>query len=389
MSCFPISRIKGIPASVSIQNIIVPTITKFSEEKNGSPELKIQNFENKENFLTIDLSNIPKFGSVPIPSTPDLRGSPNFLDFNSTISSIDSGKNSQLQNLKIPESKNPPNRSQTEPTKTIIKFSNSIPAKIIDDTKDKSKKNKLNVIYPIFEKCSFLTTDEFWIELFQKASVGKFRRGFSFKENYIIHKGTDKIYLSSDPVLALNEAMYFFRTKGGIQSENDKIMDKKIIEAQNDNTSVTYTWSDFKRVNIREIFIYEYLQKLSKIYNLKSSEYEQLKYIVNYGLILSYFGSHNIKFENNEIINIEGLVFDLDSRIFKITCPPKKTAVSKSNKKTNVVPLFDNKYISFTEKWHQFVQYFEKGNSKNNYNEKFEMTNSMLYSRANKSSADS
>jgi hypothetical protein len=288
--------------------------------------------------------------------------------------------------IKVPEQ---------ETKKNIIKFANSnnfnsplsLTRTYTDTGKIKKMKTKNTIIYPIFEKCSLLTTDEFWIDLFNKASIGKFKRGFSFKDNYLIfNKNKDKIYLDVDPVRALNECLYFFKTKAGIQSETDKMMERKIIESKivDIQRNIQYTWGDFKKSKTKELFINEYINKVASIHLLNTFEKAQLKYIINYGLIVGCFGNHNIVFKDTKIQNIDGLLFDPLTRIFSISpsYPPKKPSNSKSSKKSNVVPLFTGKYVSITEKWNKFLQHFEnKPNSKHNYNEKFEKSGSNIYSK--------
>lgn len=336
-----------LPKNIISQDEITPRTALFS------PESTIKTF----NSITPEI--------VFTPSNDHIRQSSAPTNINST--KIDESKKIKFCNTSL---LNPPilTRISTE------------------ETKIKKSKAKINVIYPIFEKCSMLTTDEFWIDLFTKASLGKFKRGFSFKDNYLIsNKNKDKIYLDSDPVSAFNQCIYFFKIKAGIQSETDKIMDRKILESKIAETqkNIQYTWSDFKKNKTKELFINEYINVLVNKYNLNETEKLQLKHTINYGLVMGCFGSHNINFIDTHIENIEGLLYNRESKLFSISpqYPPKKRVISKSVKKSNVVPLFCGKYISITEKWNKFLQHFDDKSNKHNFNEKFEQSTSTLHSR--------
>ncbi len=405
LKIFGVPKIKGIPQNV--QDNLTKTNINNETTLNNLPNLTNltttitlnENYSTQKltEILTITVPNLifnntsKDPGSEVTPRTPGyyedtFKNTPNssnsFISPNSSISIT-------------------PNERQTsapiilEPKKNIIKFSNapnitstlSLTRMYTDITKSKKQKSKVTVLYPIFEKCSILTTDEFWIDIFTKASIGKFKRGFSFKDNYLVfNKNKDKIYLSSDPITAINECLYFFKNKAGIQSETDKMVERKIIEAKmvEANKNIRYTWGDFKKGKIKELFLDEYINVLVVRHSLNDDEKIQLKHILNYGIILGSFGSHNIIFENNRIQNIEGLLFDNLTRLFSISplYPTKKSSASKNNKKRNIIPLFVGKYISITEKWNKFIQHFEtKASSKHDYNEKFEQSGSNIYSK--------
>jgi hypothetical protein len=390
---FPgIQKIKGIPYNV--QDPLTKTNTTIESISTNLPNLN--NITNEKYPITSEFTEIL---TITLPTSNYFTN-----ENSSSIISI-----TPLTSTTISISPTDTERQTSAPLtqetkKNIIKFSNTsnltspltLTRMYTDTNKSKKQKSKVVVLYPIFEKCALLTTDEFWIDLFTKASIGKFKRGFSFKDNYLVfNKNKDKIYLSSDPITAINECLYFFKTKAGIQSETDKMIERKLIEAKvvEANKNIQYTWGDFKKSKTKELFMDEYIASLIEQHQLNDNEKNQLKHILNYGIILGSFGSHNIIFENNRIQTIDGLIFDDITRLFSISplYPAKKSSASKNNKKRNVVPLFVGKYTSFSEKWTKFLQHFEtKASSKHNYNEKFEKSGSQLYSKAgNMSNNDS
>ena len=150
-----------------------------------------------------------------------------------------------------------------------------------------------------------------------------------------------------------------------------------------------YDWRYFKRNKTKEIFIDEFVRQIINYYKLNTKEIEQLKYIINYGIALECFKSHNIEFTGGKIKNIKGLIFDNNTRLFSISEQnhPKKATTTKTTKKSNIIPLFIGKYVSITEKWNKFMAYFDaKSNStKEDFNDKFEKSNSVLHSKVEKS----
>ena len=62
------------------------------------------------------------------------------------------------------------------------------PAKKNIGRKTTTRRRKKKILHPIFGECSKIATDPFWKDKFEKASYGKFPRGFSYNKDYLIYK---------------------------------------------------------------------------------------------------------------------------------------------------------------------------------------------------------
>jgi len=83
------------------------------------------------------------------------------------------------------------------------------------------------IINPIFSKCSELTTDSLWRDIFIAASIGKYPRGFGYQDGTLFFRKrtrTMSVEVPDNPVEALEICRNFFRSMGGIasQEEHDK-----------------------------------------------------------------------------------------------------------------------------------------------------------------------
>ena len=60
-------------------------------------------------------------------------------------------------------------------------------------SKVKRKRPEKKVVNEIFEECSKITTDPYWISIFKDCARDKFPRGFSYKNGLITHRRGNKI----------------------------------------------------------------------------------------------------------------------------------------------------------------------------------------------------
>jgi hypothetical protein len=240
--------------------------------------------------------------------------------------------------------------------------------------KARRSKNQPIILHPIFEQCTRHITDPFWISIFNQAAIGKFPRGFLFKDNSLTYKrGTkiSRIDLSTDPVTAATELMTFFGRMAGIMSTADQDRSRQELEDRlTESVSLhTCTWADIKKKKVREMLIGTFVEDLVKQYELVDRERIQLRSMINLGFILGHFSSTNVQFSQGRIHGIAGLDFDATTRKFSInsTCQPRHTKSSKS-RQSRSVKIVDTEtestsspgLVSFMALWIKFLESLEK-----------------------------
>lgn len=231
-------------------------------------------------------------------------------------------------------------------------------------TTTKSRKSKAQVVIsnPLFTECATLTTDPFWVSIFTQAAIGKFPRGFSYKENILTYKRgvkTSSIEVPPEAHLAKDTCIMFFGKMAGILSESDQERtrqeyDRRMLEKV---ALKSCAWTDIKKKKIRDLLIGTFVQDISRIFELTDKEEDQLSTIVSIGFLLGYFQGKNVAFENGRITAIHGLMYDPNNRIFYLdsSLVPKVTKSSKS-KKTDE----EGKNLSFLNLWTKFLESLEK-----------------------------
>ncbi len=235
-------------------------------------------------------------------------------------------------------------------------------------TTAKSRRSKAQTVIanPLFTECATLTTDPFWISIFTQAAIGKFPRGFSYKEGLLTYKRGVKISSIEVPPeapLAKDACIAFFGKTAGILSDTDQERTRQEFDRRmHEKTSLkACSWSDIKKKKIRDILIGTFVQDISRIFELTDKEDAQLSTIVSIGFLLGYFQGKNVAFEDGRITAINGLMYDPNNRVFYIDpiLTPKITKSSKS-KKTEEDDGKESKNVSFLNLWVKFLEHLEK-----------------------------
>lgn len=187
----------------------------------------------------------------------------------------------------------------------------------------KKKKVLKPIINPIFESCSNLTDDDYWKLTFLDCARGKFPKNFIYKNGLLTHKKGNKIQrleVPNSPIEAFNLSIEFFRNVGGLVSANDrarlqKIEEEKLLEMFNfSNTK----WKDIKVEKVKEILISEFISDLCENHNFNEEEKKDLITTIKKGFMLEYFNKDNVIMEEGKIIEINGLIYNPEEKIYQI-----------------------------------------------------------------------
>lgn len=202
---------------------------------------------------------------------------------------------------------------------------------------NKKKKNKEEIVYPIFNKLAEFTDDSVWIQAMNNASKCIFPSGISFQNNELHYKKGNRnqtLYLSTPNERLFAEVKTFFNLWGGISSDRDKLQQNQnqIKEQQ----QMYQRWGQIKKKNIKNDLIIKYIYKLVQTLKLNEAEKRQLESVINGGFLSKTIKSNDIVMLNGEIDNIRNLHYNSTTRRFFTEEGRKKVTIKKEPKaKTN------------------------------------------------------
>lgn len=238
----------------------------------------------------------------------------------------------------------------TNVTVTTVTFDSWINESTVQ-TKKKNQ-NAPPVIYKVFEECSKVVNDPFWINKFKDAMIGKFPSRFSFRDGVLIYRKGSKnqtLEIPQDIREAAYKCIEFFKINGGIFSPLDE---QKSLELQNQNSKIELKWNSSKK--IQQMLLDYYYEQVKSSLNLSYKEVKQLKETVQIGIINKYFNKNNICIENNRITNIEGLLWDSENHIFYID--PIIKSRSTKYKRRNIESAQKDVITEFIIKWKKYIE---------------------------------
>lgn len=199
-----------------------------------------------------------------------------------------------------------------------------------------------NVKYPIFYECSQYTLDEYWINVLQNCSNGKFPKGLSVINGktmkITVNKKNEMIDINEDPMEMFKICMNIFKNKLGMTSMRDhKLLSeefKKIKEIKNPNK----TWDSLKKIKSnRDTCIYNFVLQLQNKHNFVNEEAIYICKLIKCGLLFKNIQNKHIIINNGKIQDITILrkknnSFFIDSPI-NIKIKKYKTSIENPFKK--------------------------------------------------------
>lgn len=232
-------------------------------------------------------------------------------------------------------------------------------------TKNK-KKNARTVIHPIFEKCSALTNDKFWISVFQNCARGRFPRYFSFKNNLITYrKGnkTQRLLITNSPSEAFTSSIGFFQEAGGILSSADRKKrqteeEERMLEISMSKDDIT--WKDIKMDKIKEVLISEFIDDLALKMCFEKDEKNELVTTVKKGFMLKYFTTGDVYMEDGRIMEIDGLIYNEDTNQYEIDSQYITKRPGRKVRGLGIEKNLDKKHIDFMELWTKYLENLEE-----------------------------
>lgn len=204
------------------------------------------------------------------------------------------------------------------------------------EDKNKAPKKKVSkkypkIIYPLFEKLSNNTDDEFWKSKFYKAAHGKLPKGFKFTEEKLSYEKSNKIFIirynkSDDIDVTTNNFIEFFKQNEGVFSDHD-LENKQITQIVPD-----FEWKEIKP-KMKQNLIFDFVDRLAIKKELNPKQLQQLIDQVKILISLKIINDKNIKFKHNTVKKIRVLEYDDESKKFSINEEAYQKALNKYNSK--------------------------------------------------------
>jgi len=159
-----------------------------------------------------------------------------------------------------------------------------------------------NILFPLFLKCYDITTDLYWVNVFEKLAYGKPPFGTHLVNNTLRCNYVNR------------EFIYVIDTSKGIRiifQELTKLLETKLdmkSTYQNVQSEVSInSWCDVKKKSLKEMYIEIYVTKLMNKYSMDITVARELLFKIIIYVTLNYISSNNIIYNNNFIDDITNI----------------------------------------------------------------------------------
>lgn len=175
---------------------------------------------------------------------------------------------------------------------------------------------KREIIYPVFLDCCQYTDDIFWQNIFEELAYGKTSYGIYISKNFICCNQRKKEFSykieNKEPQIIFNELYHIFKNKVGIQSHQEKLVNRKAFKQLEDETNqnIKNNWGSIKKKNMKELLIELYVTKMKNKYFLTLEQSRYLISIIYIGLTFKVLTKKDINYSNGEILGIDGIDFE-------------------------------------------------------------------------------
>ena len=232
---------------------------------------------------------------------------------------------------------------------------NWISTKTRNEPKKKSKAK-----HPIFEKCSYIASDNMWKNIFESASKGKFPTGISYRDGKMIFKlkgKTINIVVPEDELEAFNLCKGFIAVNSGLRSNDEQVFERDMLERS--RTDTTFTRLSTVNKKLAQALIYSYAEFVYRKMNLLSTESCKLVAVIKLGISLQQIQDSNIQMYNNQIGHINNIRYDSVNNKWVIDNPTTKT----HERKTTIISVNNKPDYgdSFEVLWGKYLNKREKG----------------------------
>lgn len=212
------------------------------------------------------------------------------------------------------------------------------------------------VIHHCFEECQDFTLDQYWKDIFFLCACGKFPKGCRYDhltqtlyirlpaagnktkgEAICLPKNSEEIYTVLMDVFKNKFGMFSSRDLQVKRDELQEIQEKQRI-------NMDCEWKKLKPRSIKEFLISNYVTNMQKKHEMTQKESKILLTNIGIWMQMKKITSDDIEYENYTILNIKGLYFDEEKRVWYNNNPPK---LSNKAEKVNKTQKFDQSLDKF------------------------------------------
>ena len=204
---------------------------------------------------------------------------------------------------------------------------------------------KKEIIYPMFLRIASSMEDTFWKYIYEDLSYGKCPYGIYLQNDYIccFIKGKEFSYrIDEKNKKYCEEIHHLLKYKAGILSEKEKIQQKEDFFRNKKSTDKKFMNKKFLRENLIQNFVL----KQGKKYDIRMDHKKNLISFLYVAFLFKVISVHDLMFENDEIVSIDGIEFS-----------PQKIVIKKKLFLHNNIPIpsDEEKKINISSLWNTFL----------------------------------
>lgn len=177
-------------------------------------------------------------------------------------------------------------------------------------------RGKKELLYPIFEECSNLITDEYWKSFYEDLSFGKTPKCLYISNDTICTTNKKKSFtysfVNKEANVIVKELHTLILENTNLCSNKDlkkKKLDIEITRKKIEKTNKITKFSMIKSKNIKDLLITNFVIDMKHKYNLSWAQSQLLLSIISTAFICKNLTSQDVVYENNKIKSIKGLKF--------------------------------------------------------------------------------
>jgi hypothetical protein len=198
----------------------------------------------------------------------------------------------------------------------------------VNNTVKVNKKYNKKIVHPLLLTYSELITDVFWIKKFQLWASGKLPKNFTLFNNVITFINKNGVESTWQPTGNHKEdaqsCIQFFSLHAGLFSKKDELEARYVESEDEEEEEIQKTWSQINK-NEQEILIRTYVNELAQSdMNLNNQECKLLLQSIRLGIATKNISNQSIEMKNNKIINIKGILWNAETRQFRVNYTNKK-----------------------------------------------------------------
>ena len=177
------------------------------------------------------------------------------------------------------------------------------------------------------DECAGYTDDEYWRNIIQKMSIGKFPEGVSYSNGTLFYDDV-RSALDIDPEVACYEIINFCYNTLQLRSPNEEDEEDEEVKDKSGDQ-----WSTMLKKH-KEQAIIRFMLNEQRLHDLTTIECEHLHCVLNIGFTLNYFHKDNVNVTNYSIISIDALQFDPSTHTYSIDRSQRKKESRSTSRST-------------------------------------------------------